>query len=1008
MKRLLSLIILLATVTTAIYAHLPEYYKNDENFINDFVKKTWTTSDGLPGVTITDLIQDNKGYIWIGTYDGLVRFDGVEFKTFCRSTDERYDFASVRSIIQDSDGNLWVGHNDEGVTKITPSGEIKKITTEDGIPNNKVNALCEDKSKNIWIGTSSGICCINSENQIFVPECDENIPINKILVQNKYCDNDGNIWITTGTANNLYVCKNNKVSLFTNLTNIEDPSVYDVLQDKDGAIWLCGEPHFAIRIRGDEQTLFDMSPHGFSGLSINSIIQDSSGNYWLGSDTGIMILHGDSHTYYNIKNGLPDNGISRLMQDREGNIWIGLNRGGLQKLSKGKFQTVKMNISVNSICHDNFRGVTWLGCDDGLHCYKDNHFIENEITKAVKGVRVRHVGITKDNELLISAFSETPQALVTPDSKIKFWTMEDGIVSTKARVAIKSSNGDIYVGTPQGLSIIHKDGNISTLTRNDGFSNHYIMWLYEDLQGRVWVGTNGGGVYTLQDDKIIKSYTVENGLSGNVIFKILYFDNAIWIATGTGLSRYIEETDSFVNFNSYNGLGTDSVFQMICDNSGLVWMTCNKGVFSVPYTEMQAVIKGERKKVSARYYGASDGLITSGVTSTSLSEKDSEGRVWFTLTDGFAIFDSQKGGMNKFAPKIEIQEYTVDNVTKDYRNEKIVLSPSAKRLSIKYTGMSFISSDSMRFRYKLAGFDKDYSEWTTARSVSYTNLKPGTYQFTLISQNSDGIQGDPSEPVIIVKKPYLWQQPWFWLAIIAIIVFLITYKIISMRRYQIVLESKVDQRTKELKVANEKVESLLLSILPAEVAAELTEHPDRTIAKKYPNVTVLFTDIVGFTKMSGGMSAEEVVTMLNKMISLFDERAKKEGIEKIKTIGDAYMAAVGLSEKADSDDAVRMIRFAKGLLDDVESYNKGSPVKIQIRLGINTGELVAGVIGKSKFIYDIWGDTVNVASRMESTGEAMRIHVSESTWQQTKSTFDYKDIAEIEVKGKGVMKTYFL
>lgn len=534
------------------------------------------------------------------------------------------------------------------------------------------------------------------------------------------------------------------------------------------------------------------------------------------------------------------------------------------------------------------------------------------------------------------------------------------------------------------------------------------MWLFEDLKGRVWVGTNGGGVFVLQDEKILKSYTVENGLAGNVIFKILNFDDAIWIATGTGLSKYIEETDSFVNFNSRNGLGTDSVFQMICDNSGLVWMTSNKGVFSVPYTEMQAVIKGELKKVSARYYGASDGLITSGVTSTSLSEKDSEGRVWFTLTDGFAIFDPQKNGMNKFAPKIEIQDYTVDNVTKDYHKEKIVLSPSAKRLSIKYTGMSFISSDSMRFRYKLAGFDKDYSEWTTARSVSYTNLKPGTYQFTLISQNSDGIQGSPSEPVIIVKKPYLWQQPWFWLLIIAIIAFLVVHKISSMRRYQIVLESKVDQRTKELKVANEKAETLLLNILPAEVAAELTEHPDRTIAKKFPNVTVLFTDIVGFTKMSGGMSAEEVVTMLNKMISLFDERAKKEGIEKIKTIGDAYMAAVGLSENAGEDGAARMIRFAKGLLEDVESYNKDSPVKVQIRLGINTGELVAGVIGKTKFIYDIWGDTVNVASRMESTGEPMRIHVSESTWLQTKNTFDYKDIAETKVKGKGVMKTYFL
>ena len=225
MEKLFSLILLLATVTTAIYAHLPEYHKNDENFINDFVKKTWTTSDGLPGVTITDLIQDNKGYIWIGTYDGLVRFDGVEFKTFSRSTDERYDFASARSILQDSDGNLWVGHNDEGVTKITPSGEIKKFTTEDGLPNNKVNALCEDTSKNIWIGTSSGICCINSENQIFEPEGDENLSIKTILVQSLYCDKAGNVWITTGTANNLYICKNNKISLYTNIKAIENPSL---------------------------------------------------------------------------------------------------------------------------------------------------------------------------------------------------------------------------------------------------------------------------------------------------------------------------------------------------------------------------------------------------------------------------------------------------------------------------------------------------------------------------------------------------------------------------------------------------------------------------------------------------------------------------------------------------------------------------------------------------------------------------------------------------------------
>ena len=229
-----------------------------------------------------------------------------------------------------------------------------------------------------------------------------------------------------------------------------------------------------------------------------------------------------------------------------------------------------------------------------------------------------------------------------------------------------------------------------------------------------------------------------------------------------------------------------------------------------------------------------------------------------------------------------------------------------------------------------------------------------------------------------------------------------------MERYNDELEHTVEERTRDLKREKEKSEQLLLNILPAEVAKELGEHPDRTIAQHFPNVTVLFTDIVGFTKISGDMSAEEVVSMLNKMVTFFDERTKREGIEKIKTIGDAYMAAAGLTEEANNDGAERMVRFAQGLLEDVRKFNESSSVQIQIRVGINTGDLVAGVIGKAKFIYDVWGDTVNVASRMESTGRPMKIHVTETTFAQTKDSFAYSGDVDLEVKGKGTMKTYYL
>ncbi|MCR5612136.1 adenylate/guanylate cyclase domain-containing protein [Treponema sp.] len=229
-----------------------------------------------------------------------------------------------------------------------------------------------------------------------------------------------------------------------------------------------------------------------------------------------------------------------------------------------------------------------------------------------------------------------------------------------------------------------------------------------------------------------------------------------------------------------------------------------------------------------------------------------------------------------------------------------------------------------------------------------------------------------------------------------------------LKRYKKELEHTVEIRTHELKVANQKAARLLLNILPSDIARELTEHPGHVISKKYPNATVLFTDIVGFTKMSSLMSAEQTVTMLNKMVSIFDDRAKREGIEKIKTIGDAYMAATGLTENSGSDSAVKMIRFAKGLIEDVKKFNETLSVKLEIRIGINSGELVAGVIGKTKFIYDVWGDTVNVASRMESTGDAMRVHVSEATYIQTKDAFSFTDCVKVEVKGKGEMNSYYV
>ncbi len=787
-------------ISVSAFSQIIPQVKTDQTFTADYVSKNWTTEDGLPGMTITTVLQDNTGYMWIGTYDGLVRFDGVEFKTYSRSNDPRFDFASARSLCQASDGKIWIGHNDEGVTSYVPNGEIKKYTMALGLPNNKVNSVCEDLQHNIWVGTASGLCYITPENEIKIPNGLAELGQEKILVQEIYCDTAGRMWITTGLENDFFVYENNVFQRYEGIKAFKNPTVRCVTQDDTGAFWFGVDPHYAVKSKNGEETVFDISHDHHAGTMVNEIIQDAKGNIWFGLDSGLTVLHNSTYAYFDKRNGMPDEIISKILEDKEGNIWIGCDRGGLVKISRSKFSTVPYKSSVNVICEDVERHCTWLGTDSGVACYKDNDFVENKVTEITKGYRVRHIELTSDNELLICSYSNEPLICIYPNDDVKVWKVKDGIANNKCRLAKKISTGDYYVATTSGLSIIHhEDGHISTLTRDDGFSNHYIMWIYEDPKNQVWIGTNGGGVHVLKDEKIIKHYTTnenEGGLAGNVIFKILNNNNSIWIGTGTGLSKYIEETDSFVNYTSRNGIGTDSVFQMICDYTQTVWMTTNKGIFSSSLAEMEEVAAGKRDKITVKYYGASDGLITSGVTSTSLSSKDSLGRVWFTLVDGFAIYDPVKSEKKSAAPKAVFQQYTIDDHTYECNGSRVVVAPADKRISVKFTALSYISPENTMFSYMLEGFEKKYSEWTNARTVSYTNLKPGTYRFAVMTQNADGVISEPNY-LTIVKKPYIWQKPWFWISafvLVGFFVFIIVYTVIKYRIKKIEAKAEEERR----------------------------------------------------------------------------------------------------------------------------------------------------------------------------------------------------------------------
>ena len=989
---------------------------SQSSFFDNYVYQSWSEFGGLSGTTANDIYQTRDGYIDIGTYEGLVKFDGVEFNTLNRVTNKDFGFASARTIIQDTRGDIWIGSNDEGLHKISDAGN-KIYTMANGLPNNSVRALCEDNKGNIWVGTASGVIYITPTGKLINPQFGAGTTTNGVIASNLFCDVSGHVWLTTSNENGLFLYDD---GVFKPLEEFEKYSTYfatSIYQDDTGKFWIgLGDRGIATLLNGKVSllktgTLLDYTP-------TCTILQDSNGVIWFGTEHGLVVYSNNIFEEYKGAQELAGSNINRIIQDREGNIWFATDRNGIGKMTLGKFKMHRLGITVNCIAEAP-DGRIWTATDSGVLCFKNDEAEENQLTKYTKGLRVRHVEATPEGKILVSCYTK-PAQLLYDGRTIKSWDSDDGLAGNKVRVALETEKDEYYVGTTTGLSIIHKDGTINSLKQiTGGLETEYVMAIYKDTHGTIWIGTDGGGIFLLKYEKVFSHLTSADGIAGNVIFKINQDANGnFWICTGSGITC-IKDYDTSKKkkldcntINSENGIGTNSVFQIMFDASNNAWITNNHGIASLSMTEIEELFAGTRQTLTTKYYNRNDGLDSDGATSTARAIIDSQGRLWIPLVDGIAVYDPQKVKKSSIQPLVQIETITVDSLVYKNFKDMIILKPGTKRIDIKYTGISFDAPERLVFSHMLTGFDTDYTLPSSERVVSYTNLAPGKHSFIVYAINGNGLQSNNDEMMFFFQKPYIWQRPLFWVVLISLMVgagigyFLWREHKIKMENLR--LEALVQERTADLKIEKDKSDMLLRSILPDKIAHKLRNITgDKSFGEDFENVTLLFSDIVGFTKVSSGHTAQEIVKALNDLFSRFDERAKKMGVEKIKTIGDAYMAACGVPDPNENHSRI-MIDFAKGMLEDLAEYNKTADIKFQIRIGLNNGPVTAGVIGTTKFIYDVWGNTVNVASRMETAATPGGIRITDNLKKDLagQKGLKFSKAIECEVKGKGLMKTY--
>jgi adenylate cyclase len=328
-------------------------------------------------------------------------------------------------------------------------------------------------------------------------------------------------------------------------------------------------------------------------------------------------------------------------------------------------------------------------------------------------------------------------------------------------------------------------------------------------------------------------------------------------------------------------------------------------------------------------------------------------------------------------------------------------------------GFELTSADKSRFQYYLKGFDRDWSPWRQSSFKEYTNLPAGHYTFRTRYSGPDNKVGEVSAFTFKVLPLWYFSRPAiiFYMFLFSLMVrSLIDYLNLRFARKQYSLEQIINKRTEDLIIEKEKTEALLENVLPKNTADEIMAKGKATKIK-YNFVTVLFSDIQGFTKIAEEMNPEVLIDELDKFFFYFDSVVKKYRIEKIKTIGDAYMCAGGIPEK-NRTNPVEIILAALEMKDHMNKLKVMSELKgmknWDIRIGIHTGTVIAGVVGQQKLSYDIWGDTVNIASRMESSGEAGKINISGTTYEFVKDFFDCEFRGKMPVKYKGELEMYFV
>jgi ligand-binding sensor domain-containing protein/two-component sensor histidine kinase len=721
--------------------------------LSRFSHEAWLTENGLPQNTVHAVAQTKDGYMWIGTEEGLARFDGVRFTIFDTQNTPSLKSNYIRTLLADSDGVLWIG-TAEGLVRKSNVG-FTTLTTNEGLPSNTIQSVYQDREGTVWIATATGLCLF--KDGALTPFT-TNQRLTGGSIQALLEDSDGAFWIATP-----YGLTRVKDGTFTNYTvrdGLGSNSVRAIQQDRDGRLWFGSLGGLTAFSHGRFTTY--TTHDGLPNDKIISLYAARDGGLLVGTAGGLCRFNDGRCTGFEAGDALSTGTILSLLEDVEGNLWIGTQSGGINLLKDAKFTTYTTrnglsNDVVKSIYQDH-QGSTWIGTDGGgLNLLKDGKFT----------VYTTRDGLSSNIVLALFGDDAGNLWVGTPEGLNRFsqgrftvYTAADGLANNDVRSICADHRGNLWIGTRGGLTRM-KGGVFKTFTEVDGLPNDLIATLYEDSKGALWIGTFGGLSRHVNDE--FTTFTTKDGLSNDAVIS-LYEDSegTLWIGTnGAGLNRLRD--GQFTAYTTQNGLIDDVVYRILEDSKNNLWLSCRKGIFHISKKELDEFANGKIPSVAPVAYGTADGMLTRECSGGGdpAGWKDVEGRLWFPTIKGVATIDPQRIKTNTQPPAVVIEQIRIDDqlITP---TDRIELPSGTKRLDLYYTAPSFLAPEKVTFKYRLEGFDKDWIDSGTRRIAYYTNLHPGAYTFRVLASNNDGVWNETGATFGFYLKPYFYQTYWFY------------------------------------------------------------------------------------------------------------------------------------------------------------------------------------------------------------------------------------------------------